>query len=230
MNIKYLLANRLVRNEHAYIVGKGVSLRNLSETHFPKPTGNIIAINEAIVALERLIGLPNNIFSMQKDGASPYHRNECQCALLGHSICPHAMVRPAWPNTILLTHELESSDCMLDHFPRYTFNNESYGLRWYSPSVISALKIAKQLGAKNVTMIAFDSFTSGEHLTYNPAQEINVTTSNYSCQHEAMLEELKTFESFEFITPKEEDRKKVEISVDQIYLSKEELKERGISE
>lgn len=190
MNIKYFIANRQVKKDLCYIVGKGASLQYLSGRNFEEHC-NIIALNESIVQVEKIIQNDPfefqcaNVFSMQKDGASPYHRNECQCAIHGHQVCPHAMVRPHH-HSILLVHELESSDCMLDVQPRYTFNNEDYKLQWYSPSILSAINIARQLGAIKIVLLCFDSFTHNEHLTFNPAKDEMITTSNYTCQHDEM--------------------------------------------
>lgn len=186
-------------NYNFYIVGKGPSLEFISERDFSD--GIIITLNEAIVPVEKL-NLDTFIFSMQKDGATTGmdcgHRNKCQC--LDGGICKYGMVLPTNKKVFLLLSETDSSDCFKDYTNRFTFDNKDYGLEWYEQSVLSAISIAKKLGAKKIFLISFDSFTHGDLTTYVPTTGSRVENHPYFVQHEKMKSLLSDIDH-EFITP-----------------------------
>lgn len=176
------------KGQTAYIIGKGKSLDRLKLCDIK--AGIIIAINQAIIPVEK-IGFPNITYSLQKDGASPEFRNECQCKIHGHKDCPYDMVYPK--KAILINHTQESSDCMTDYTPRIVFNNEDFGLEWQRVSALSAIAIAKYFGCDKIKMIAFDSITDND--CGNMMDKID---ESYPIHHSAIHEALKDIEH-EFI-------------------------------
>ena len=205
MNIKDFIQQNNCNYETICIVGKGRSLKFATlETFGNNP---IICINESIAHVEKLH--PRNIiFSMQKDGAIHHDGekfcgiNECLCLRDNLPVCPYGMVSPIRLATILLVCENCSIACYEEYQNRISFNNDDYGLTWDEPSVLSAIHIAKQLGAKKITMVAFDSFTNGDTTTFIPTTGETKDTEDYKSQHERMKVLLSDIEH-EFVTPKE---------------------------
>lgn len=138
-----------LRNRHVgrvcCIVGMGPSLLDLTNQSFGE-NDVILAMNHAVIHIEKL-GLAVPVYSMQKDG-----------------FC----VRPR--QVPLIVHELEGiHECGVeganspDYEPRYVFNNpEDFGLVWYRPSVVSAVKIAELFGCANVKLLACDAISQGD--------------------------------------------------------------------
>ncbi len=139
----------VLRNKHSgsrcCIVGMGPSLLGLRKESFE--VGDVvIALNHAIVHIEKLhLAIP--VYSMQKD---------CFC------------VRPK--RDPLIVHELEGiHECGIaganspDYRPRYVFNNPTdFGLEWYRPSVVTAVKVAELLGCKRIKLLACDALSTGD--------------------------------------------------------------------
>lgn len=200
---KFIQHNEL-RFDNVFIVGKGPSLEFINENHFGE--GAIITLNEAIVKIETL-RINNLIFSMQKDGG--IHKNsggeyiginKCFCEEI-KSGCAFGMVRPRKPTTVLLVCENCSKECFIDYSPRVVFDNNDYFLQWFDQSVLSSIFIAKQLGAKKITMVCFDSFTHNDLTTYLPTTGERIPNHPYFVQHEKIKELLADIDH-EFITPK----------------------------
>lgn len=139
------------KNQTAYIVGKGPSVKHLSKEDFPK-SGLVIPLNETIKIVED-IGLDSEftIISQQKDGK------------------PECMVKPE--KAPLLLHEHESKGWFDNHHKRYIFDIEKdYGLKVNDISVlkgkflnccsvIAAIEFAKYTGCKKIVFLCFDSYT-----------------------------------------------------------------------
>jgi hypothetical protein len=138
-----------LRNRHAgtvcCIVGMGPTLLDLTNESFGA-NDVILAMNHAVIHIERL-GLTKPVYSMQKDG-----------------FC----VRPK--QVPLIVHELEGihergvdGANSPDYEPRYMFNNpEDFGLLWYRPSVVSAVKIAELFGCAKIKLLACDAISRGD--------------------------------------------------------------------
>ncbi len=136
-NIKMLnsLKNKHI-GETCYILGKGESIRNLSEDDLG--IGFILALYETIDVVEKL-DIKNKIYSLQKD----------------------TLTNPNTNNTIF-AHKHESAKIITEVDDRHVvFDNEQLGLQWNSPSITSAINIAKYLGCSNICMVSFDASTNG---------------------------------------------------------------------
>ncbi len=208
MNIKDFISLNTMQFDTVYIVGKGRSLEFATlETFGHNP---IICINESIAHVEKLH--PRNIiFSMQKDGAVHHNGkefvgvNECLCVKNNLTTCPYGMVTPERPATILLVCENCSIECYDEYPNRITFNNDDYGLTWDEPSVLSAIHIAKQLGAKKINMVAFDSYVNGSTETFIPTTGNIHDTEDYKSQH-VRMKNLLSDVLHEFVTPEKSDQ------------------------
>jgi hypothetical protein len=207
---KYISENSVYSNV-VYIVGKGRSLKFVSKETFGD--GIIITLNESVFAIEKL-NLHNTIFSMQKDGAIRKNDigeficiNECTCARNNLSDCPFGMIKPTKKETILLVSESNSIECYTDYEPRFVFDNSEYNLKWDEPSVLTAIEMSKQIGAKKIILVSFDSFTSGDNMKLLSQSGLVQEDLGYPSQHERMKKLLSNIDH-EFITP-ENDFKEV---------------------
>ncbi len=138
-----------LRDAHAgmtcCVIGMGPTLLELTKDSFSR-RDVLLALNHAVIHIEKL-GLSNPVYSMQKDG-----------------FC----VRPK--KVPLIVHELEGIHTVgaegansPDYEPRFVFNNpEDFGLEWYRPSVVTAIKIAELLGCPKVRLLACDALSTGD--------------------------------------------------------------------
>jgi len=141
------------------IVSLGPSVVRLSEEHF-SGVDVVITINEA-VRMVRPLGLAVPVFSMQKDASATKHDAEFKPTCVSCSgACPDK-VRPV-PPEILLVHIHESHHCFEDYPNRVEFDNNSFGLHWSFPSIISAINIMYLFGVESLKMISFDGVISNE--------------------------------------------------------------------
>lgn len=143
--------------QKCYIVGKGPSLLNLTTEHFGP--GPIITLNQALRKVESL-RLPNPLLSMQKDGSYPIVcGSPCEdCTVMG----PRDMIVPE-PGAALLVSKANSEWCFIDYQPRYVFDSEQdFGLDWYMPSALVALKLAELFGCTALTFVSMDACTTGD--------------------------------------------------------------------
>jgi len=145
------------KEQTCYIIGKGSSLKNIKRTDIGE--GFIITLNQAIKIIEKR-KFPNDTYSMQKDGASPYCRDKCPCFINNRKKCPHDMVVPKYAT--LLVHEHESKYCLEHYEKRIIFDAEKLGLYMFFESVVCAIELAKYMGANHIKMIAFDAYVNGD--------------------------------------------------------------------
>lgn len=151
------LANRH-RGETAYIVGRGPSLLELRPANFGP--GPVIALNQAIIAVREL-GLPNPIYTMQKDGCNP-HGPRARVPLR-RCICPNGRMVPPLPSETVLLSAAESPNCFRSHPLRYVFDvRRDFGLSWHTMSAPVAVWIAKLMGCEAIVMLAHDAYTKGD--------------------------------------------------------------------
>jgi hypothetical protein len=134
------LKNRYT-GQTAYIVGKGPSLQYITKEIFG--VGPVIALNEAIIAIESL-NLSNDIYSMQKD------KND-----LGQSV--------PLKKATLLVHSHESLYRLEDYRPRYVFDNiVDFDLKITDFSVLSSIGLAKLMGCVKVVLVSLDASVTGD--------------------------------------------------------------------
>ncbi len=163
----------LLKDKHkgqtAWIIGKGPSLQRLRKEDIGE--GVVIAINEAIMPVESL-GLPNPIYSMQKDGGNrrrPSKDNLCpDCDHSGQcgDVCGD-MIRPT-NGAILLLHEGESKYCFPDYPRRYVLNLKNFNLPGNIFSLTFALKTAQYMGCVKFRFVSCDAHALGDLNSYDP--------------------------------------------------------------
>lgn len=152
------LRDRFV-GETAWIVGKGPSLVMLGRADIGN--GPVIAINEAILAVEALC-LSNPVFSMQKDADEYDTVPTLAVRREGTSFIP---VRDA----TLLVHAHESPNRMPDHSPRFVFDNDAdFGLEWWEFSMIVGIAIARLMGCVQVVLVSLDGCLHEDYRTCTP--------------------------------------------------------------
>ena len=158
VSIQALKATHL--GQTAWIVGKGPSLVRLSREHIGE--GPVIAINEAIVAVETL-ELANTVYSMQKD-ADEYDVSSTPNVALSLFI--------PIKSATLLVHLHESPNRLKEYSPRYVFDNvKDFGLEWWECSGLVAIAVARLMGCSNMVYLCFDACMSGDRRTCTPTSD-----------------------------------------------------------
>jgi hypothetical protein len=156
------------------VVGKGPSLLRLTRADFGP--GPVLTLNHAITAV-RLLGLPNEIFTMQKDGCVVH--DVTSTVPLG-CVCPSPRMVPPLPGETLILSAAESSRCFPDHRPRVVVDVEALGCRWNTMSVEVAVRLAKAMGHDSLRMLAFDAYTSRDHRRVDGDRLVRVGGNAYT--------------------------------------------------
>ena len=146
------------------IVGRGPSLLFLTAADFPD--GRVITLNAAIIHVRKL-GLPNPIYTMQKDGCvgQDFHGVPVPFAC---GACPMGdMVMPQPPETLIVS-KAESPYCLPGYSPRMVVDVEAFGLPWHTMSAPVAVRIAQSWGETEVLMLGHDAHTTGSTLRVEP--------------------------------------------------------------
>jgi hypothetical protein len=139
----------ILRNRHAgarcCIVGMGPTLLDLTAESFTA-SDVVVAMNHAIIHIEQLpLTIP--VYSMQKDG-----------------FCVRPLKHPLIVHELEGVHEIGAENANSpDYAPRYLFNNpDDFGLEWYRPSVVTAVKIAELFGCRRLKLLACDALSTGD--------------------------------------------------------------------
>lgn len=158
----------------ASIVGTGPSLLHLRPSDFDD--GPVIVLNHAILQVRRL-GLPNLLYSMQKDGCQ-IHNEGADIPLA--CVCPSdEMVQPEPPEILLLS-AAESSGCFPDYPLRHVVDVEAdLGVSWATSSSPVAVLLAALMGCTSVCMLAHDSYTSGDARRVVGTDVVSVAGQHY---------------------------------------------------
>lgn len=188
----------------AYIVGKGPSLKYLTADHFSVPDGPVIVLNDAIIAVEK-IGIPNQIFSLQKDGCHSYEeRDACKpdCGSREH------MVYPSSADVVLIQQRLYSPFCLPSHENKLWIDDiRELGIK--DPpemAVIMSIRLAQIMGCNRLTMLCFGSLVNeGELRTYDPRTGTSrfTTAGIYYAHARQRVLKLLSGVDHEIIIPKE---------------------------
>lgn len=163
---------RRLRNVHcgetATIVGLGPSVRGLAPCDFP--TGPVITINHAILVVRQL-GLPNTIYTMQKDGCMPHNkflRMTHPPIPIRVCMCPSPRTIPPEPPEVLLLSEAESRSCFTHYPRRHVIDVErDFGLPWNTMSVPVATRLAALMGCTSILMLGHDAYTRGDNRRFD---------------------------------------------------------------
>jgi hypothetical protein len=202
------------KDKTGYIIGRGLSLLNLTREHI-KQGSAIITINTTLFkARELKLGDKCDFFCMQKDGNFQFDGVHHDIEFYKNSAqkpCPHGkckkicgtIVAPELPEKLLI-HEYNSKYCYEDYQERYIFNNENFGLQWLHFSVLSAIYIMKVFGISDLKMVSLDSYTHNDNrgVKYLDS-DFQGDYSRYKAGIDEHLEKCK-FNSVEFITPQKE--------------------------
>lgn len=167
-----------------WIIGSGPSIQYLTREDLGP--GPVITINRSIVIVEKL-GLPNPIFSMQKDGGNRRR------SLDTHSLSPDCDYTPNCGDTCglmnrpkhgatLLVHKHESLYCFPDYSPRYVFDWMEFGLPRNPFSLIIAIKIGTLMGCGGFHFISCDVHVNGCTDQYVPGVGIIKNKPHYRNQ------------------------------------------------
>jgi len=148
--------------ETAWIVGKGPSLAHLRAEHFG--VGPVIGVNQAIAIVEEL-GLPNPIYSLQKDG----------CGLVGpHEACQLRdgrdwMIEPQRAVLLVQNTEGYSRDCLVNYEPRVSIDYRKDLKLEFAQTMATRMSvvIAREMGCAEVRLMCCDSLVSGNVETFN---------------------------------------------------------------
>lgn len=193
-----------LKNKHlntaCWIIGKGQSLALLSSSDIGE--GIVITLNQAITKVEPL-GLPNLIYSMQKDGGIRRHPSitnlvpDCDYKENCGYICG-GLILPN--NATLLLHDQESKYCFSDYSPRYVLSLEGLGLSRNVASFIFAIHMARYMGCNKFNFVSFDGHLTGDFGTNDDRGK-----ALYQEQVD-MVPEATRFLECEWITPSGEGR------------------------
>ncbi len=121
------------------IVGTGPSLLKLTRDDFPE--GPVIVLNSAITEVRKL-QLSNEIHSFQKD----------------------TCIEPPIPPERLINSAIESPHCFTDYPLRRVLDvTAEFGLAPNTMSIVCAVRIAHEMGAMSIRMLAMDgAFRGGD--------------------------------------------------------------------
>ena len=158
----------------AYIVGKGASLARLSRMHVGK--GVVLAINQAVIAIEAL-GLPNQTYSIQKDGLE--------------------MVE-VFSTTALILQRGRSDGFYTEHPRRIIIDTDPSIM-----SIITCIDLGEWLGCNRFVFLCCDSLTHDDYNTYDVFTGKIARTrgsGNYEKNKADILERVQKCR-FEFVTP-----------------------------
>jgi len=185
------------QNQTCQIIGKGPSLKYLTEQHIDD--GPIITINDAIISVQEL-NMLNKVYSLQKDGgikrrgktagtltADCDYRGQCgnHCG---------AMVRPKHAGLIL--HQHESRYCFEDYPERYVFSLQELDLKHNENSITCALMLAKYMGCDKVRLLCCDVHANGNMRRLKDGKNY----PEYKKQVSKLLPYLQDWD-YEFVTP-----------------------------
>jgi len=124
-----------------YIIGKGVSLDNVTPGTFHHKGFPIVCLNQSIHYIEAM-DLPNRVFMLQNEASLQDACRPKEATILVGS------VTKKW---------------YTDYPNQYVFTSSMFGLPSIYPwAIANALGMAKTFGCKVINMIAFDCYTHGD--------------------------------------------------------------------
>jgi len=151
------------KGDTCYIIGKGPSLVNLRAWHFGK--GPVIVLNESIRMVQNM-GLPNQIYSMQKDGCMTEdpHNIPRPCGTCEANGWQRAPVTNPHPGIAVLFSQHLSSWCLHGRPNRFVFTDEELGFKGYpmTMSILEAIPLAMHFGCQSIVMMCCDSLVNGD--------------------------------------------------------------------
>jgi hypothetical protein len=126
----------------------------------------------------RRLGLPNPIYTMQKDGCDAPHTSAAVVPLA--CVCPKPWMIAPLPAETLLLSWAESGRCFPDHPLRVVFDVErDFGLPWSTMSVPVAVRIAEGMGAARMRMLGMDAVTRSDTRRVDYRGRVRTGTHGY---------------------------------------------------
>lgn len=151
------------KGQVCYIIGKGPSLQHLKAHHFGP--GPVLVLNESIRYVQTL-GLPNQIYSMQKDGCMTEdpHNIPRPCGTCAEHNWQRKPVTNPFPGIAVLFSQHLSSWCLHGRPNRYVFTDAELGFEGFpmTMSTLEAIPLARHFGAASLVMMCFDSIVNGD--------------------------------------------------------------------
>ena len=196
-------AVKVLRGKHvgetAWVVGLGASIKYLSAEHFG--SGPIITMNGAIKIVQEL-GLPNQIYSLQKDGCD--NRD-----LPGHQ-CAEKMIYPKVDIPVILPRRGYGELCLKDHTSRLWLDYvKSLDLEPPEMSVRIAVALAMRImGCTRIAFVCCDSLLGDKPKNmrryYPETGKIAIPPDhgNYSYVRPLVLGDVRGVSHY-YVTPKE---------------------------
>lgn len=162
------------KGQTAWIIGRGISLRNLAPVDIGD--GFIIAINQSIAQIDAL-NLPNMVYSMYSYGCEIYPKEDKQKA----HVCRREIVLPKRNAPILIDDTPgEGNNCLLDYPQRYGYFAETdLGISSILASAATSIFVAKYLGANEIKMLCFDAYTDMDLRAIGPIGETQKIDAAY---------------------------------------------------
>lgn len=175
----------------AWIVGKGPSLAHLRADHFTD-SGPVMTMNEAILIVQKL-GIPNTIYSMQKDGChmDPDIRCTVECQMHWPMVYPDAEV------TAILQDPGFSQECLPRH-EKKLWVDPVRELKFHEAtemSVLMCIRLAKIMGCVKIHLVSCDSL-AGDYRTidvHTLQSAVNGFSGHYAYVVPQVREALKGF-------------------------------------
>lgn len=204
MNNRMIDLKDLYKGQTVWIIGKGPSLQYLTKEDIG--LGPVITINQAILKVEE-IGLPNPVYSMQKDGGDrkqvyiPYKLNPPECNYTSSCGDKCGSMRRPKQGATLLVHKHESLYCFSDYSPRYVFDWTELGLKCNRFSQVVAIKIGILMGCEKFYFVSFDAHVNGCLYSFTPDVGIAGEFSPFKSHVWKVKRHLKGI-NHEWITPK----------------------------
>ena len=181
--------------ETAYIVGCGPSLAHLRAEHFGP--GPVIALNDAIM-LAQALGLPNALYTLQKDGC--FDGRACYCQGEG------ALVR-LLESTTLIVQRVFSEYCFPGHARRLVVDVRDLGFtRTGTMSIRMAAALARQMGCSKIVFACCDSLVTKDARRFDITSGTAFQTTgsaHYLPNNPRLLRDLGKIPR-EFLTPQEQ--------------------------
>ncbi len=146
-----------------YIVGRGASLAHLRAHQFGP--GFVIVINDAIASVQAF-GLPNQIYSMQKEGCVTEDPDNIPrpCSTCSeHNYQRYPIIDPP-PGIAVIFSQHFGSWCLHGRRNRFVFTDAELGYPGL-PNTMSALEavpLALYMGAVHIVMMCFDHVVNGD--------------------------------------------------------------------
>lgn len=191
--------------EMGYVVGKGPSLKYLTKWHFMSETGPVIAVNEAIHLVQDL-GLPNPLYSFQKDGCVLRDNPHPECMDINPFGQKISMVLPNPEVVLIAPARGHSRYCLSAHKNKvYLDFAQEFNIPESEMASVISIYALIAMGCTRIGLVSLDSLDTGDERTLDPVSGAiyldRRRSSAYKPAHKRILKACNGMIT-EFITPK----------------------------